>query len=224
MASPLGRLFGKSPIAPIQRHMQLAQESVQLLCELLTALADGEKERSRDILALMAKTETEARQLRHEVREHLPRGLLLAMPRADLLQLVDIQQDILTRGRCLAMPIALRGLAMTPSLRTRIDALSSVLADAADKALAAIRELDEMLELAFMQHERGPVHVAMDALRQQLNRCDEEHRRLLEELIIEEASLPVLDALLLHQTAAALEQLALCCSDVGDQLDLLLAR
>ena len=224
MASPLGRLFGKSPIAPIQRHMQLAQESVQMLCELLTALADGEAKRAGEIQALMTRTVAEARDLRHDVRKHLPRGLLLAMPRADLLELVEIQQDILTRGISLALPLARRGLTVTPALRTHLDALCSALADAADKALAAIRELDEMLELAFMQHERGPVHEALDALGEQLARCEEEHKRLLTELNQQESSLPPVDVMLLQQTAAALAGLALRCSDVGDQLDLLLAR
>jgi uncharacterized protein len=103
MASPLGRLFGKSPIAPIQRHMQLAQESVQMLCALLTALGDGEQQRAGEIEALMARVVAEARDRRHDVRTHLPRGLLLAMPRAGLLELVDIQQDILNRGMSLAL-------------------------------------------------------------------------------------------------------------------------
>jgi predicted phosphate transport protein (TIGR00153 family) len=224
MASPLGRLFGKSPIAPIQRHMQLAQESVQMLCELLTALADGELQRADDIQALMIRTVAEARDLRHDLRKHLPRGLLLAMPRADLLQLVEIQQDIVTRCMSLTLPLAGRGLTITPALRTRLDALCSALADAADRALAAIRELDEMLELAFMQNERGPVHKALDALREQLAQCEEQHRRLLGELNEQEATLPAVDVMLLHQAGAALAGLALRCSDVGDQLDLLLAR
>lgn len=224
MASPLGRLFGKSPIAPIQRHMHLAQESVQMLCELLTALADGEQQRAGDIQALMTRSVADARELRHDVRMHLPRGLLLAMPRADLLQLVEIQQDIITRCMNLTLPLAQRGLTLTAALRTHLDALCSALADAADKALAAIRELDEMLELAFMHNERGPVREALDALGEQLKRCEEEHRRLLAELNEQESSLPPVDVMLLQQTAAALAGLALRCSDVGDQLDLLLAR
>lgn len=224
MASPLGRLFGKSPIAPIQRHMQLAQESVQMLCELLTALADGEQQRVGEIHSLMRRAEAEARELRHDVRKHLPRGLLLAIPRADLLQLVEIQQDIITRGMGLTLPLVPRGLTVTPALRTHLDALCSALADAADKALAAIRELDEMLELAFMQNERGPVREALESLGEQLRRCEDEHRSLLAELTFEEASLPPVDVMLMQQTAAALAGLALRCSDVGDQLDLLLAR
>ena len=49
MASPLGKLLGTSPIKPIQQHMQLAQDSVQGLCELLAACADGDWKRAGEI-------------------------------------------------------------------------------------------------------------------------------------------------------------------------------
>ncbi len=224
MASPLGRLFGKSPIAPIQQHMQFAQEVVQFLCEALTATADGNRERANEILRLVEESVAGSRSLRHEVREHLPRGLLLAMPREDLLALVEIQQDILTRTESLVRLLAARGLRLEGGVREALDRLASHLADAADKALAAIRELDEMLELAFSAKERGPVHEALDALRAQLGLCDLEVQNLLSEIVACEASLPPVDAMLLYRSADALSELARRCRDVGDQLDLLLAR
>jgi predicted phosphate transport protein (TIGR00153 family) len=224
MASPLGRLFGKSPIAPIQQHMQLAQENVQLLCEFFAALTDEDRQRASDILALLTKSLKQGRELRHGIREHLPRGLLLAMPRADLLDLVDIQQDILQRSQNIATPLAARGLALPDTLHQPIDRLCNVLADAADKALAAIRELDEILEMAFVQRERGPVHEALDKLKQQLSECEEHQHHLLTELVQQEASLAPVDAVLLYGTIGDLADLARRCSEVGDQLELLLAR
>lgn len=224
MASPLGRLFGKSPIAPIQQHMQFAQEAVQLLCEAITATADGNRERAAEILALVETSVAGARALRHDVREHLPRGLLLAVPRADLLALIELQQGILSHVEAVLRPLAARGIQIDDGVRVAMDRLSSRLADAADKALAAIRELDEMLELAFSNRERGPVHEALDALREQLSLFDEEKQQLLMEIAAREASLAPVDAVLLYRCAEALGEVAGGCRDVGDQLDLLLAR
>lgn len=224
MASPLGRLFGKSPIAPVQAHMQHAQECVQLLCELLAATAEHDARRRSDILALIARGAGEALALRHDIREHLPRGLLLAMPRADLLQLVDIQQDIVNRVQCAARLPGLRGLALPGSLAGEIDALCTTLADAAHNALAAIRELDEMVELAFMHRERGPVDAALEALTERVTRCNEVQQSLVLAIAAHESALPAVDAVLLYQLADALGQLALRCGDAGEQLALLLAR
>jgi len=224
MASPLGRLFGKSPVAPVQQHMQLAQESVQRLCELFAALGDADAARAAEIHGRLETTVNEARKLRHDIREHLPRGLLLAMPRADLLHLLDIQHAILTRGLALATPLALRGVALPKDLRSAIDTWCSHIADAADKALTAIRELDEILEMAFVQRERGPVNDALDALRSELEHCEEQYRTVLGALVAGEAALAPVDAALLYASCAALADVARRCSDVGDQLELLLAR
>ncbi|MEM9313058.1 MAG: DUF47 family protein [Pseudomonadota bacterium] len=224
MASPLGRLFGKSPIAPVQQHMQLAEEGIQLLCELFAAVGDGDQPRARDIQGLMTAAVRRGRELRHGIREHLPRGLLLAMPRTDLLQLVDIQQDILTRCGALAAPLGTRGLMLPDALRGTIETLCSHLADAGGRALAAIRELDEILELAFVQRERGPVNEALDALSSQLEACEAQHRGALGALAEHESSMTPMNAMFTYQVCAELAALARRCGDVGDQLDLLLAR
>ncbi len=224
MASPLGRLFGKSPIAPVQQHMALAEEGVQLLCEFFAAIGDGDQARAREIQGLVEGAVRRGRELRHGIREHLPRGLLLAMPRADLLQLVDIQQDILSRSGSIAAPLGARGLELPDALREPVDRFCSHLADAAGRALAAIRELDEILELAFVQRERGPVNDALDALRSQLEACEAQHSTVLEALAEHESSMAPINAMFAYQVSAELAELARRCSDVGDQLDLLLAR
>ncbi|MEE4280063.1 MAG: DUF47 family protein [Halieaceae bacterium] len=224
MASPLGRLFGKSPIAPIQQHMQLAQESVQLLCEFFSALNDENRQRAMEIHGLLSGGLRQGRELRHGIREHLPRGLMLAMPRADLLDLLDIQQDILQRSHGIATPLAARGLALPGTLHEPLDRLCNMLTNAAAQALAAIRELDEILELAFVQRQRGPVNTALDSLMEQLSRCDGQQRAVLEALVLQEATLAPVDAMMLYQATAALADLARRCGDVGEQLELLLAR
>lgn len=224
MASPIGRLFGKSPVAPIQKHMQHGQECVQLLCELLAASADSHGGRRHEILALLGQRAGEARRLRRDIREHLPRGLLLAMPRADLLELLEIQQDIVNRAQSLARTPALRGLTLPDALAASLNALCTTLADAANHALAAIRELDEMLELAFTHKERGPIDNALEALFKRLEHCDDRQRQLIAAVAAQEDTLSPIDAMLLYQLADTLGQLVLRCGDVGEQLDLLLAR
>lgn len=224
MASPLGRLFGKSPIAPVQQHMRYAQECVQLLCELLAATADGNAERRMELLASVREHAVRARTLRHDIREHLPRGLLLALPRADLLGLVDIQQDLVNDVQRAARLPALRGLALPAVVATELDALCTALADAANNALAAIRELDELLEMAFTSREHGPVHAALGALSERLAHCEAAQERALAAIAAQEPSLPAVDAMLLYRLTESLGQLALRCGDVGEQLALLLAR
>ena len=45
----LGNLFGRSPIRPIQEHMQIAEEAAQLLPQLIQATIDDDWERASEI-------------------------------------------------------------------------------------------------------------------------------------------------------------------------------
>ncbi len=224
MASPLGKLFGKSPIMPIQQHMQLAQESVQLLCELLAASADQDWPRVAEIETLIDSTALEARKMRREIRQQLPRGLLLAMPRPDLLELLDIQERIADRVREVARPVALRGMTFPAAMQSILDRLCSLLAATAGEALGAIRELDELIEQGFGKNEHRMMDKMLASLDRQVQRCDAQQQRLFRQICKSEESLPVLDAVFYYQIAAALGQLSEACGEVGEQLDLLLAR
>lgn len=224
MASPLGKLFGKSPILPIQQHMQLAQETVQLLCELLTASSDQDWPRVAEIESLIESTALDARKMRREIRQHLPRGLLLAMPRPDLLELLDIQERIADRVREISRPVALRAMSFPPAIQATLDRLCSLLAATAGEALAAIRELDELIEQGFGKNEHRLMDKILSSLERQVQRCDVQQQRLFRQICKSEDSLPLLDAIFYYQIAAALGQLSDACGEVGEQLDLLLAR
>ncbi len=223
MVSPLGKLFGKSPIAPIQQHMQLAEETVQLLCELLAASTDGDWIRVADIHDLIGASALEARKLRRELRRELPRGLWLAMPRPDLLELLDIQERLVDSVNAVAHPITLRDTQFPTPLQKPVYRLCNLLAEAAGQALAAIRELDEIIEEGFGNHERSRVRKMLTALDRLVTRCDREQQKLFEQICKHESSFPAVDVMFYYQICTALGALAACCVEVGEHLDMLLS-
>lgn len=224
MASPLGKLFGRSPIAPIQQHMQLAQETVQLLCEVLAACADGNFDRARELQVVIGTTLGDARALRRDIRRHLPGGLLLAMPRPDLLELLDLQAQLADRAGAVCQPLVLRQMHFEPSLQKVLEQYCSLLAAASGQALSAIRDLDEMITQGFGNHERKTMEKMLGTLDKQVGRCHTQRERLLSRLLQLEATLSPLDALFQYQLASELEQLVHLCSAIGEQIDLLIAR
>lgn len=217
-------LFGKSPIRPIQQHMQLAQEAVQLLCELLTASADRDWARVGQIHSVIDSTAAKAKELRREIRQQLPRGLLLAMPRPDLLELLDIQNRLVLCVRDIARVIALRGMQFPKPLQGILDKHCTLLAATVGEALTAIRELDELITDGFGSQERKIMDKMLSSLARQVQRCDTQQQRLVREIGKSEASVATLDAIFYYQIAATLAQLADACGEIGEQLELLLAR
>ena len=85
--NPLGNLFGRSPIRPIQEHMQVANEAAQHLPELFRASAANDWERAQLVHQDILAAEKSADKLKRSVRRHLPKSLFLPVPRSDLLSL-----------------------------------------------------------------------------------------------------------------------------------------
>lgn len=223
MATPLGKLFGRSPVAPLQEHMQLAEECVQLLCQLVEARCDTDRSADEDIIASLEKAVNGARLLRRDIRQHLPRGLMLAMPRPDLLQLLEIQQGVADAALSAARPVAARDLEIPSPLAKPLQRFCSLLADCTSQAQAAIRELDEMLQQGFGGNHKT-VDRALEALDKQRQRCGEQHQRCYKAARRTESSLSPLDAMFLYRLIDALSGLAEHNGEIGEQMRLLLAH
>lgn len=204
--------------------MQIAQETVQLLYGLIAASADQDWTRVTEIRRVIDSTADDARKLRRDIRRHLPRGLLLAMPRPDLLELLDIQNRIALCACDIARPIALRSMQFPANLQGILDKLCGLLATTVSEALMAIRELDELITAGFGKRERKVVEKLLTSLERNVQRCNLQQQRLLRNLSKTEENLPVLDVIFYYQITATLGELGDACGEVGEQLDLLLAR
>jgi predicted phosphate transport protein (TIGR00153 family) len=196
---------------------------VQLLCQLLAASSDEDWIRVAEIHSVIDGAVSDARALKRDIRRHLPRGLMLAMPRPDLLELLEIQERVVDIVRKISLPIAIRGVAFPQPARAALDGFCNQLPLAAGQALGAIRELDEMIEQGFGKHERKAMAKLLTALERQVQRCDASQKRLFRQLRkCEEAHSP-LDMMFCYQIVEDLDHLAHACGEVGEQLDLLLA-
>ena len=133
--NPLGNLFGRSPIRPIQEHMQVANEAVQHLPELFRA------------------AEKTADRLKRSVRRHLPKSLFLPVPRSDLLSLVAIQDQVANTAKDISMIVMGRSMRFPDKLQPGVQEYTDACAATSQQALVAIQELDELLEVGFSGRE-----------------------------------------------------------------------
>lgn len=220
----LGGLFGPSPIAPIQQHMSLAEESIQLLCQVLQACMDGDHDRAGEIYSQLDDNAAQVRAQRREIRQHMPRGLFLAMPRGDLLTLLELQEDLADTAQTVARPLTLRAMHIPPPLHRTLDRHGSLIAGCVAQCLSAIRELDELITDGFGARERRLIEKLLDGLDKQLVRVNAQHERLFRQLCKREGSVDTLDAIFFYRMADGLSRIADICSDIGEQLRLLIAH
>ena len=90
----IDKLVGRSPIGPMQEHMRAAVECASQVAPLIDAMARGDDEAIASRRADIDRLEHKADELKHDIRSHLPRRLMLAMERRDMLDILDCQDSI----------------------------------------------------------------------------------------------------------------------------------
>lgn len=222
--NPLGSLFGRSPIGPIQEHMQVANEAAQHLPELLQATADEDWDRAREIHKAINEAEKEADKIKRSVRRHLPKSLFLPVPRSDLLELVSTQDKVANTAKDIAGVIMGRNMRFPERLFPGVLELTQTCVATSQQALAAIQELDELLEVGFAGREVKLVEGMLKELDKLERRTDKQQFALRGKLFRLESELPPVDVMFYYRAMALLGTLADTAEKVGDRLQVLLAK
>lgn len=155
--SLLGNLFGKSPIRPMQKHMEAAVACAQAVLPLFEAMVAGRVETYGDLRGRIDSLEHEADDLKHEIRSHLPSRMFLAFERRDMLEILDSQDSIADRAQDVAEIVEQRSMVIPAALaEPLLDLVRDVIATC-EQAGAVIDELDELLETGFSGRGAGRV-------------------------------------------------------------------
>jgi predicted phosphate transport protein (TIGR00153 family) len=220
----LGNLFGRSPIGPIQEHMQVANQAVQLLPDLLRATAAQDWDTARALHKEIEQAERAADKLKRSVRRHLPKSLFLPVPRSDLLGLVSMQDSVANTARDVAVVIMGRNMRFPESLQEGVLEFAEACAATSNQALLAIQELDELLEVGFSGREVKLVEAMLKQLDKMERRTDKLATDLRGKLFKLESELPPVDVMFYYQVLTLLGNVADEAEAVGDRLQVLMAK
>jgi len=220
----LSNLFGRSPIKPMQEHMAVAVKAATELVNFFEAVTAGDWELARSIQQQVVKYENEADEIKKQLRLHLPKSLFLPVPRTDLLELLTMQDRIPNRAKDIAGIIMGRRMAIPASMKDQMNEFVRSSVAAAEQALTAINELDELLETGFSGRELTVVENMIKELDDREERADQLEIGVRTSLFALEAQLPPVDVMFLYNTIDWVGDIANRAHDVGGRLQLLLAH
>jgi predicted phosphate transport protein (TIGR00153 family) len=149
----MGNLFGRSPIRPMQQHIHAAAACARMLVPLVEAMSGNDLAAVSRLRAEIDDAEHEADRLKHEIRSHLPRRLMLAVERRDLLEILDFQDSIADATQDVAELADLRGMLIPETMQATMKELAQRVVDSSDQAEQIIDELDELVETGFLGRE-----------------------------------------------------------------------
>lgn len=222
--SYLSGIFGKSPVRPLQEHME---KVVSCVCELnpFTQAVLNRDQESRVLHHQNIVTlENEADALKKELRLHLPNSLFMPIDRRDVLEVLTMQDMVAGRARNVAGLISGRDMQIPDTMAKGYEALVQRCVDSCTAAYTAIRELDELIETGFGKIERervGGLLYELDVIEQH---TDEQQIELRGELFKLEDELHPVNVMFLYKVIDSTGGVADRAQRVGSRVQLMLAR
>ncbi|MDE0875999.1 MAG: TIGR00153 family protein [Porticoccaceae bacterium] len=223
-SNSISNLFGKSPIRPLQEHMQLVVACASQLEPFFEAVLVDDWKGASDIFDKIADDENRADELKKQFRLNMPKSLFMPMSRGDLLGILAQQDNIANATKDICGIVLGREMDIPSVLQSDFIAYVKSAIETCEKALKAIDELDELLETGFTGQEVKFVKKLIRDLDTQEQKVDKRERKLRHRLFKIEAEMPPVHVIFLYNVIDNIGGVADTAEQVGNQLELLLAK
>lgn len=223
-ANSIMGVFAKSPLKPIEEHINKVQNATELLTPFFDAVCQEDWETAAEVRSKISNLEKEADTLKREIRMNLPRGLFLPVERTDLLELATQQDKIANKAKDISGRFLGRQLVIPAPVQNDFKAYVQRNVDACEQARKAINELDELLETGFRGREVQLVEKMineLDAIEDDTDTMQIELRLRIKEI---EDQLNPIDVMVMYRMIEWIGDLADLAERVGSRLELMLAR
>lgn len=219
----IDKLVSRSPIKPMQQHMNVAVLCAREILPLLDAMAAGDLDAIRDRRAEIDRLEHEADEIKHEIRSHTPKRFMMALDRRTILEILDYQDSIADITQDITELADQRNMHLPEVMKEPVMSLAKSVVTACEQGQRIIDELDELVETGFGDAEVRRV----DEMILELGRLETETDRQLDmaarKLFEIEDDLGVA-TIFWHQVLRQIATLADLSERVGNRLRLLMAN
>lgn len=224
---PVNSIFGvfaKSPIKPIQMHIDKVAACSELLIPFFKASHSQDWVEADKVRKKISEYEKQADELKREIRLTLPKGLFMPISRGDLIELVNRQDKIANTAKDIAGRAFGRELQIPDQISDDFMTYLQRCLDATQQARKAINELDELLETGFKGREVDIVTKMISELEAIEDDTDSLQIKLRANLLELEQHYNPVDIMFLYQILEWVGRLADHSELIGNQLELILAR
>jgi predicted phosphate transport protein (TIGR00153 family) len=224
MANYISKIFGASPVGPIQEHMNVCYQCAKELITFFQHVVARDWQAARASREKIVTLENEADDFKKQLRGQLPKSLLMPVPREDLLELLLVQDRIANRARDVSGLVLGRSMQLPEPIQQSFLAFVSRNVDAAKQARKSIRELDELYETGF----RGAEVKLVESLIQELDQIEDDTDQMQVEIRAQlfgiEKDLPPVDVMFLYRIIELTGDIGDMAERIGRRLEVLLCH
>ncbi len=218
----MANLFGRSPIRPMQQHMQAAIACARAVVPLFEDMAAGRTETLAAHREEIDRLEHEADRIKNEIRSHLPKRLMMAVERRDMLEILDYQDTIADRAQDIAGLADQRSMTIPEPLAEPMLELAKRVVVTCEYAGRVIDELDELVEMGFAGREVAKVEEMITQLSYLESETDELAEKAQRKLFALEDEIGI-GTVFWYDLIAWVANMADYAEKVGNRLRLLIA-
>lgn len=183
-------LFGRSPFAPLQIHMEKVGFCVRLLKSLFKAIEEKNFQEAEILAQKISEYEHAADLAKNDIRNNLSKSLYLPINRSQLLEILSIQDNIADAAEDVAVLTTLKPLTIPAEFHDLFEQFLAKNEEAYDVASSIIHEMHDLLESSFGGGEAEKVKEMIDQVAFKEHEADLIQRKLLKELFNAENQLP----------------------------------
>jgi len=222
--SILSKLFGKSPFEPLYQHMLKVKVCVDLVGPLIEALISGNREELENIAEKIFKAEHEADLVKKEIRNNLPKGILLPVHRGDILNFLREQDKIADSAEDLAVLVTMRKMTVPEELKECLKNLVARVLKTCETAMIVSSEIKILAETSFGGVEAHKVMELIEQLKMEEWEADKVQMKLAKKMFSIEGKLDSISVMMWMQIFREIGALANHAENLGDHLNMMLHK
>jgi predicted phosphate transport protein (TIGR00153 family) len=218
------KIFGDSPVTPLQNHIDKVVSCVEQLVPYFEAVYSNNWKQAAKVQNEISNIEHEADNIKNEIRMHLPSSLFMPVDRRDVLEVLDLQDHIANKAKDISGRILGRKMAMPEALHNTYLKFLTRCIDATKQTRVAINQLDELVVSGFRGDEATRVKAMIAELHVIEDDTDDIQIGLRAQLYAIEAELPPVDVMFIYEIIKWTGDLADTAQSTGNRLQLMLAK
>ncbi len=222
--SLIEKVFGSSPFHPLVEHAKKVNECVQKLRPLMEACVKEDYDEVHRLQDRVSKLEYEADQIKHRIREQLPRRFFLPVSREDLDRFLHCQDNIADGVEDFAVVLVIRNTKVHATLVPLFYELVDQVVQASTTMIDASLELIDLAETSFGGAEAQKILDQIGSLGEQEWKADRIQRRLSQQLYKMEDQLDPVTISFYEKMMQSLSSVANAAENTGDMLRAMIVK
>ena len=222
--SPLAALLRQSPFKQVQVHMRIVTRCVAKIPALFDAMIKKDQEQINALALKIGELESEADSIKNEFRLHMPKRVLFAVARRDLLALIQQQDIIADTAEKIGQIVTQRVMEVPESIEEHLLNLVQCTTDICSRAAAMIEQLDELLAVGFGGKQSDLVSEMITKVKRDEHNIDLLIRDLNRALFSIEDQMEPVSVMFWYKLIDLIGEISNQAENMGDRLMLFIAR